>query len=245
MGDNVIKEKEKLGQQHLSELVQRLRNAAEANLVCVLVYGSAASDEFHPEFSDVNILCVLREASASNLLQLSAAVAWWQSNKYAAPIVFSLAEIRGSACAFPIEMLDIQQRHHVLYGDDIFKDLKVPMDRHRTQLEHELRTKLLFLRQHFLTSSADDDRLRHLMLDSVSNFATLFRHALIAMGLKPAQTKREVIEQLALNVEIDPSPFLELLQVREHKAPVAGIDAQAVFARYQQGITRVIEALEA
>jgi hypothetical protein len=244
MGDNVIKEKEVRGQQHLGELVQRLRGADEANLVCVLVYGSAASDEFHPEFSDVNILCVVREASASHLRLLSPAIAWWQSNKYAAPIVFSLAEISGSACSFPIEMIDIQQRHHILYGDDIFKDLKVPMDRHRTQLEHELRTKLLFLRQHFL-SSADDDRLRHLMLDSVSNFATLFRHALIAMGLKPAQTKREVMEQLALNIQIDPSPFLELLQVREHKAPVSSIDAQSVFARYQQGISRVIEALEA
>ena len=57
------------------------------------------------------------------------------------------------------------------------------------------------------------------MLDSVSNFATLFRHALLTMGQKTPKTKREVIEQLALGVQFDPSPFLELLQVREGKSP--------------------------
>ena len=87
-------------------------------------------------------------------------------------------------------MLDIRQRHRILYGEDIFTGINVPMDRHRVQLEHELRTKLLTLRQSYLQAVGDDKRVRRLMLDSVSAFSTLFRHTLIAMGEQPAPTTR-------------------------------------------------------
>ncbi|HVG92609.1 MAG TPA: hypothetical protein VNB54_14035, partial [Alphaproteobacteria bacterium] len=103
----------------------------------------------------------------------------------------------------------------------------------------------LFLRQHYLSSCGDIQKVRLLMLDSVSNFATLFRHTLLTRGQQPPKTKREVIEQLAVEIQLDPSSFLELLQVREGKAPADGLDAKAVFARYLQGIERVIEALDA
>jgi hypothetical protein len=244
-GEKMLKEKQQLGQKHLAEFVDKLKSSAGANLVCVAVYGSAVSEEFHSEFSDVNLLCVVRELSAANLQALSPAIAWWTASRFPAPLVFARKEIERAADVFPIEMLDIRQQHHILYGEDIFQNLNVPLDRHRVQLEHELRTKLLFLRQHYLLSSRDDKKVRLLMLDSVSNFATLFRHTLLTRGKQPPKTKPEVIEQLAIEIQLDPSPFLELLQVREGKAAADSLDAQAVFARYLQGIERVVEALDA
>ena len=241
----MLKEKQQLGQKHLTEFVEKLKPSAGNNLVCVAVYGSAVSEEFHSEFSDVNLLCVVRDISAAHLQALAPAIQWWAASRFAAPLVFSRSEIERAADVFPIEMLDIKQQHHMLHGEDIFQNLNVPLERHRFQLEHELRTKLLFLRQHYLLSSSDDQKVRLLMLDSVSNFATLFRHTLLTRGEKPPRTKREVIEQLALGIQFDPSPFLELLQVREGKSQAANLDAQAVFARYLQGIGRVIEALDA
>jgi len=241
----MIKEKQQLGQKHLGAFVEKLKSAAGANLVCVAVYGSAVSEEFHPEFSDINLLCVVRETSAAFLQALSPAIQWWTANKFPAPLVFSRQEVERAAGVFPIEMLDLKQQHHILHGEDIFRDLHVPLDRHRVQLEHELRTKLLFLRQHYLLSCADNKKVGQLMLDSVANFATLFRHTLLTMGQKTPKTKREVIEQLALGVQFDPSPFLELLQVREGKSPGESLDAQGVFARYLHGIDRVIQALDA
>ncbi|HEY2170208.1 MAG TPA: hypothetical protein VGJ30_11330 [Candidatus Angelobacter sp.] len=240
----MLKEKQ-LGQKHLAEFVEKLKASSGNNLVCVVVYGSAASDEFHSEFSDVNLLCVVRELSSQHLQALAPAIAWWAANRFPAPLVFSRQEIERAADVFPIEMLDIKQQHHILHGEDIFQGLNVPLDRHRFQLEHELRTKLLFLRQHYLAWCTDNQKVRLLMLDSVANFATLFRHTLLTRGEKPPRTKNEVIEQLALNIQFDPSPFLELLQVRQGKAQAESLDAQAIFARYLQGIQKVIEAVDA
>jgi hypothetical protein len=241
----MIEEKEQLGRKHLTEFVDRLKSAAADNLVCLAAYGSAVSEEFSPDFSDVNLICVVRDYSGACLRELSPVMSWWSANKFPVPLVFSQQEITEASVVFPIEMLDIRGQHHILFGNDIFKDLNVPLDRHRFQLEHDLRTKLLFLRQHYLLSSSDDKRIGHLMLDSVANFTTLFRHTLIVMKQEVPKTKAAVIEQLAMKIQFDPSPFLQLLQIREGKASSVGIDTHALFAGYIQGIGRVIAALGA
>ena len=46
-----------------SEVVEKIRAAAGDNLLSVVLYGSAADGEFHPEYSDLNLLCLVREAS--------------------------------------------------------------------------------------------------------------------------------------------------------------------------------------
>ncbi len=53
---------------------------------------------------------------------------------------------------------------------------------YRAQVEHDLRAKLLRLRQKASGMMSDADLLRRLLLDSVSTFCVLFRHALLLHG---------------------------------------------------------------
>jgi len=232
-------------EKQITEFVDRLKQAAGANLECVALFGSAASGEFHADYSDINILCVVRELSASALATLAPAINAWTRSKFPAPLVFSRAELERSADVFAIEMLDIRQRHRILHGADIFTGMNVPMDLHRIQLEHSLRTKLLTLRQSYVQAVGDDNRVRRLMLDSVSSFSTLFRHTLIAMGEQPAPTKADNIRKLGERTKFDPGIFLQLLQVRERTAKENNIDAAAGFAKYMDTINTVIQAVDA
>ena len=59
-------------EKQITDFVDRLKQAAGANLECVALFGSAASGEFHADFSDINILCVVRELSAPALAKLGA-----------------------------------------------------------------------------------------------------------------------------------------------------------------------------
>jgi len=52
-------------------------------------------------------------------------------------------ELRDAANVFAIEILDIEARRRILYGADIVADIEVPMNLHRVQIEHDLRTMLL------------------------------------------------------------------------------------------------------
>ena len=108
-------------EKQIAEFVNSLKQAAGANLECVALFGSAASGEFHADYSDINILCVVRELSAPVL-----GSAWRRlslrgpESKFPAPLIFSRAELEQSTDVFAIEMLDIRQRHRILHGEDIF-----------------------------------------------------------------------------------------------------------------------------
>jgi predicted nucleotidyltransferase len=241
-------------EKQISELVERLKSLAGENLNCIALFGSAASREFHAGFSDINIICIFGELSAPALARLVPLMRWWTKKDFPAPLLFTRTELEKSADIFAIEFLDIRQNHRMLYGEDVFRNLHVPMDLHRVQVEHNLRTKLLTLRQMYAQFADDDRRVRRLMLDSVSNFATLFRHALIAMGeqpdespgqTSPGQTKEENVRKLAARIHFDPDIFVRLLQVRAGKAKEKDLEPHAAFAQYMEGIERAIQAVDA
>ena len=224
----------------LKELVDRLKTAAGNNLHSVVLYGSAAAADFHEEFSDVNVLCLLHELSAPIMVALSDAAHWWKKAKLSMPLFLSVEELREAADVFAIELLDMRKHHRMLYGNDLIAGLDVPLRLHRVQVEHELRTKLILLRQKFINKT----EVVNLMLESVSSFMTLFRHALIAMGEEPDSGQRGMLQQLQMRLNVDTQPFVELLDIRERKAKSGALDAKTVFPAYLNSIEQVISAVD-
>jgi len=95
-----------------------------------------------------------------------------------------------------------------------------------------------------LVVANDKKHLRELLLHSLSTFITLFRHALIALGDTPPKAKRDVVLALAARIPYDASPFLQLLDIREHKAEGAQFDVADVFARYLTAVQQVTAAVD-
>ena len=233
-----------VAEKQINEFVSRLRAASGENLQSVILYGSAADGEFHPEFSNVNLLCVLRESSFTTLTAMAPAVEWWTRQKHHAPLVLTGEELERSTDVFSIELLDMQQRHRVLFGHDVLSGLHIPMHLHRAQLEYELREKLILLRGRLLVIANNKKQLWELMLGSLSTFTTLFRHALIALDDTPPKAKREAVQALAARVSFDASAFLQLLDIRERKAETKQFDVTDVFARYLAAVQQVTAAVD-
>ena len=70
-----------VAEKQLNEFVSRTRQAAGDNLRSVVLYGSAASGEYQPEFSNLNLLCILRETSFDRLSAIASVVEWWHRPK--------------------------------------------------------------------------------------------------------------------------------------------------------------------
>ena len=233
-------EKEK----ELNQLVEKLKAAAGANLKAVVLYGSAAAGEFQRKYSDLNVLCVVERLGAAEMDQLNPAVTWWVRRRQPPPMVFTLEELRRSADVFAIELLDIQASHRVLYGEDVFAGMEIPMKLHRVQVERELRTQLVRLREHYLATPRNAKKLLRLMTASVSTFATLFRHALITLGEQAPQPKRAVVDRLASVLGFDAAAFHTVLDVREGKKREKEVDAAPTFRAYLEGVVRVVEEVD-
>jgi predicted nucleotidyltransferase len=232
-------ERERIERQ-LKEFAERLKDAAGSNLRSVVLYGSAATSNFYEDFSDVNVLALLQDLSAPAMLALSETVQWWKKQNQAIPLFLSVEELTRAADVFAIELLDMRSHHKVIYGEDLIGDLDIPMRLHRIQVEHELRTKLILLRQNFV-NKVD---VRKLMLDSVSSLMTLFRHSLIAMGEEAEQSHRAMLQQLQGRLNLDTRSFSELLNVREGSIKSDAFDAKAIFPAYLRTIEQVISAVD-
>ncbi|MGA8501999.1 MAG: nucleotidyltransferase domain-containing protein [Candidatus Sulfotelmatobacter sp.] len=231
-------------EKNINEFVTRLRAAAGANLESVILFGSAVDGDFHPEFSNVNLFCVIRDSSFAALEALAPAVKWWNAQKQPPPLFMTRDEIRCSIDVFTIELLDMQQHHRVLFGEDVIQGLSIPANLHRVQVEYELREKLALLRQHLLLAAGNDSRMWELLLRSVSSFATLFRHALIVLGHDAPGGKREAVQALSKQIGFDPSGILQVLEVRERNADRKKYNVVDVFSRYLAALEQVAAAVD-
>jgi hypothetical protein len=233
-----------IAEKKISDFVSRMRAAAGANLESVILFGSAVAGDFHPEFSNVNLFCVIRDSSFAALQSLAPAVKWWDAQKQPPPLFMTRDEIARSTDVFTIELIDMRQHHRVVFGADVLQGLSIPANLHRAQVEYELREKLALLRQHLLLASGRDSRLWELLLRSVSSFTTLFRHALIVLGHDAPVGKREAVQALSKQIGFDASGILQVLDVRERKSDRKKFDVADVFSRYLAALDQVTAAVD-
>jgi len=228
----------------LNQLVEKLQKAYGDRLISVVLYGSAASGDHHPKFSDFNILCVLAAITPRELGESEEIFRWWREQGSPAPLLLTEHELNTSTDCFAIEFLDIKQQHRLLHGKDVVSPLVVDRTFHRAQVEHDLRAKLLRLRQKASGMLSDPDLLRRLLVDSISTFAVLFRHALTLHGVDAPYRKREVIEAAHRQFGFVSGPFERLLDIREERVKARDVEPAGLLAGYLEGIGMVIDAVD-
>ncbi len=216
----------------LTEFVNRLKAAIPDNLKTVVLYGSAVTGEFRAEHSDLNVLCVVDRADAALLENAHGVAEWWMRQGNPAPLIFTVEELRRSADVFAIELLDMKLHHRILYGTDFLDDFEVPLHLHRLQVERELRTAWLRLRQAILAAPLSNKVHVDIMLKSVSPFCALFRHALLALGHDMPATKRETVDAIASLTGGNPTAFQTVLDLREGKRKKSEIDVEVSLNAY-------------
>jgi hypothetical protein len=210
----------------------------------VVLYGSAAGEDHHTKFSDLNVLCVLKEITPRELGEAEPILRWWREHKHPAPTLMSEEEVHNSADCFPIEFRDMKDRRKVMFGVDVVADVKVDAKFYRAQIEHELRAKLFRLRQQGAGVLSDPAALLKLCVDSVSTFCVLGRHAMVASGTSAKTERRAVVHQLSQTLKMDVAPFEILLDIREDKSGADPGDPGELFASYLECIRRMIEFVD-
>ena len=228
----------------LEQLVDKLRKAYGDRLVSVVLYGSAAAGDRQQKFSDYNVLCVLSRVTPRELSDGEAIFRWWRERGSPSPLLLSEPELETSGDVFAIEFRDLKQQSQLLAGKDVISHLAVDGRFYRAQVEHDLRAKLLRLRQKAAGMLSDRGQLLRLLLDSVSTFCVLFRHALILHGADGPSAKREAIARASQRFGFDPLPFDKLLSVREGKLKAREVEPVTLLGAYLEAISAVIAAVD-
>ena len=228
----------------LAILVNRLVREYGDELISVILYGSAAAGDHDRRYSDLNVLCVLSKLTVGELAKSGPIFRWWRDLGNPAPLLMTQEETRSSADCFPIEFADMRESRKVLHGRDVVAELVIDNRHYRAQLEHDLRAKLLRLRQQAAGVLGDRDQLLKLCLESVSTFCVLGRHAVTIGGRQVAMDKRTIVRVLADALGHDMSPFDQLLDIREGRvAPQEG-DPATLFGKYLTSIEQLIQYVD-
>lgn len=184
----------------------------------VVLYGSAARDEFVDARSDINLLVLLDRIDPGALRRLSEASAQWGEKRINAMLLEDREWTRASD-AFAVEVMDMKDARVVLHGTDPVENLSIDWADARLQAERELRGRIITLHNGMVRHADQPAELGALLVAALPSFATYLRTALRLSDRPAPSTLREVIEGGTRLVEASGDGLLRALVAREKGGP--------------------------
>jgi hypothetical protein len=173
-------------------------------------------------------------------------VKWGQKHKIAAPLFLTKDYILGSLDVFPVEFNEIKEQHKVVFGEDFFKGLEVPVRDLRLLCEQQVKGKLLHLRQAYLGIGPNPSVLKNLLLSVLNDLVPVFRQLIILKGQEPREQKEEMLGQLAGIFSLDPEPFLAVYHDKNKKRLISAHQVEAYFQNFLiqlESLARLMDSL--
>ncbi|MGA2775786.1 MAG: hypothetical protein ABSE81_07000 [Candidatus Omnitrophota bacterium] len=225
----------------LQKLTQDLKDVYQEGLVSIILYGSAVSGEFVDKHSNLNLLVVLKSTDLENLKKSSKLI-----RKFNMINTLFLTEnyIANSIDIFPIEFLDIQENHFVIYGKNILKDIHIDMCNLRFQCEHELKAKLLKLRQAYLMLHDNATTLRNLLFLSFTSILHIIRNVLRLKGKEPPYLKQDILKEIGMEFKIDIILWEKILAAKNKNVKLSGKEIEQLFISFVRELESIVAIID-
>ena len=216
--------------------LEPVRTALGPDFLSAYLTGSVLTHGFDAAHSRVNLLVVARALPADALDRVATSIPETRKPPHFDPLFMTRDQMLASLDVFPIEWLDVLERHLRLEGDDVFEGVDVPRQHLRLQCEHELRGKHLRLRHEYLASARRPERLAEVLSRLASGFHALFRTLLRLRGEVPPASHERTIERVADLYQLDARALLAAHMIR-HAARKE--EAAAIGEKYRAFLTEI------
>lgn len=216
------------------------------NIVSIILYGSATGKDFSPKTSDINLLVVFKELDFHHLNKSLKLVSSGIQKKIAAPLFLSRTHIDTSKDVFPVEFLEFQENHILLYGQEVFKDMHIEVRRDHVRLfcEQQIKGKLIRLRQAYLEVGLKKKGIEALMKESLYGLMPIFRALIRLKGATPPVDKEGIATQLAEAFDLDKNVFIMILRDKRDDERIAGEDVTFYFEKYIAELKKLALAVD-
>jgi predicted nucleotidyltransferase len=133
-------------------------------LYSVLLYGSAAKDNFFAGSSDINLLVLVKDVTPKIMQKTASIIKGFKVRNKIDTFLADTDDIMNSADVFPIRFLDIRNHHILLYGQDVFNGIEIEDINLRLDLEGQMRNMVRNLRQSYILSNYTSQELRDILV---------------------------------------------------------------------------------
>ena len=186
------------------EFMDKYKEVMKKNLVSIIKFGT----EGEPN----NLLIISKKLQFEDLEIIKPVILQYRKKMKSVPILFTLSGLRDGADVFPLEILDMKYPHEVLYGEDILEDIKLDKKHVRRELEYELRSKLIHLRENYVGIKPRE--LKLLLNAAVPTLMPMFYGLLFLKDIKPPTKLDSLYREVHKAYKVDMTLFKE---IREKK----------------------------
>lgn len=204
------------------------------DVISLMLYGSAATGAYVKGKSDINILVVLTPEGINRLEDGFELVKKWRKRNVAVPLVMTREFITTSLDAYPIEFLNMKNNSALIYGDNVLDPLVFKPEDLRLQIERELKSKMILLREGYLESMGSARRLRQLISKSLAAFVAIFNAMLYLKQAGAPRDKRETIREMNKVFTIDASVFMICFDIKADADHLSAKEVTDVFKKYMR-----------
>jgi predicted nucleotidyltransferase len=177
----------------LDAFVEAARSAFGADLVSIVLYGSAAEGRLRTA-SDVNTIVVLKQFDRARVDAVREA---YRSGRvlFRLTAMFLLeSEIDAAFEAFAVKFSDILTRHRVLYGTDPLEKHVVSREATLSRLKQVLLNLELRLRERYALVSLRDEQFVPVLAEAAAPLRACAYSLLQLEGRKPASPREALLE---------------------------------------------------
>lgn len=228
-----------VAREKITPFLEEILNKYLGKIHSIHVTGTCITDDFDIKRSDVNSIFVLKEMDLKFLELIAPLGKKYGKNKVAAPLIMTPEYVERSLDVFPIEFLNFKLIHTTVFGDDIFKNIEINRMDLRHQCERELKTKLIWLRQGYISSLGNRKILTEDFVNSISGYIPLFRGIIVLLGKEPPVKQGEVITALAEASGISTDVFAKVLREKHEKIKLSIEELNTIFEDYYAAIEKL------
>lgn len=232
----------------LKGFIQDVQGLYEDDLMTILLFGSAAAADHVPGRSDINVAVILRRLTPALLRKAAGHIRGWHRQGFATPLFFDPETLHASLDVFPIEFLDMQERHRTLVGPDLLAGLDIGRGNLRLQCEQELRGKLLKLRQSYVECTQAPGDLERVLRVAVSSIVVLARTLLRLGGGDPGGGAAAVLERTQIRFGTSTASLRRAYDLKRGEIRLGGAGLEELYRGVLedvQGLVRVVDGLAA
>lgn len=226
------------------EIISDYRALFSDDLVSIIVYGSAASGDYRPGKSDINLMIVLSDEEIEHIDKAFKTIAKWNKSKVAVPLFLTEQYIETSTDVFPIEYLNFQRNHFLVYGKDVLTDLIFDRGDVRLQCEREIKGKLLILREAYLETEGKGKALKNVLDHSLQAFVAIFTALLFLREREIPLENRDIVAATSEAFQLDSDLLNKLLDVKEEKSKLNDTEMKTLFRNYLKEVRRLSKMVD-
>jgi hypothetical protein len=226
------------------EIIDDYKGLFGDDLVSIILYGSASGRDYRPGKSDINFMIVLSEDGIERLDKAFKVVETWQKRKVAIPLFLTELYVESSLDVFPVEYLNFQRNHALVYGKDILEELTFDQELVRLQCEREIKGKLLLLREAYMETGGKGRALREVIGQSIQAFVAIFDALLFFKGKEIPKQRRDVINLTCDTFDLDAGLFQKLLDIKEEMIKPDDAQSKSFFQDYLKEVRKLSKIVD-